>query len=251
MTTESTGLLLAGDLYMDRLAADGTSQGFLQVANATQMALQQQVEFQDLSSRRRDTYGQLLASVPVPQPGEVSLSLNEINRDNLALALLGDVVNVDQASETFTALAITLKGTNWTEIGHRNIASGLTVTHNTTTLVEGTDYEINYRLGLIRALKGGSLSGGESLELDGGTNALTGSRISGAVQPSVKAKLKLDGKNLANDRPVLVTVDEAILRPTEAVDFLSDEFVSVPMTGRMRTLAGKSAPYTVELLDAF
>ena len=253
MTTESSGLLVAGDLYMDRLSSDGTGNGFLPVSNATQMALQQEIEFQDLISRRKDTRGQLLASVAIPQPGEINLSLNEINRDNLAMALLGDTESLDVAAETFTDEAVTLKGYNWTEIGHRNLKSeDLTVEKDATTLVKGTDYEVNFRLGLIRGLRGSEeLTGeGDELTISGETNALTGSRIRGAVRPQIRARLMLDGRNMVNDRPVIVTVDEALIRPTEAVDFLSEEFVSVPMTGRMRTLPGKTSPFTVEMVDA-
>lgn len=253
MTTESNGLLVAGDLYIDRLTSDGGSQGFLEVANATQMALQQEIEFQDLTSRRKDTRGQLLASVAIPQPGEVSMTLNEINRDNLAMALLGERSDLDEEAETFSDETVTLKGYKWTEIGYRNLKKeGLSVEKESTELEEGTDFEINYRLGLIRALRDSDELTGDDDEvtISGETNALTGSRIRGAVQPTIKARLKLDGRNMVNDRPVIVTVDEALIRPTEAVDFLSEEFVSVPMTGRMRTLPGKDYPFTVELIDA-
>lgn len=252
MNQESRGLLVAGDLYMDRLSSDGTSNGYLPVSNATQMALQQNVEFQDLTSRRRGTYGQLLESVPIPQPGELNMTIDQINRGNLAIALLGDVEDIDQSSETFTDEPVTLKGYNWTEIGITNLSAVDSVTFNTTDLVEGTDYEINHRLGLIRGLRDSTeLTGdGDDVTITGESNALTGSRIRGAVQPVVKARLKLDGRNMADDRPIIVTVDEALLRPTESIDFLSEEFVSVPMTGRMRTLPGKTSPYTVELLDA-
>lgn len=253
MSKESTSLLVAGDLYMDRLSSDGSSNGFLPVSNATQMALQQEIEFQDNVSRRKDTRGQLLASVGIPQPGEISLSLNEINRDNLAMALLGESSDIDEGAETFTDEAVTLKAYNWTEIGIRNLKEeGLTVNMDATELTRGVDYEINFRLGMIRGLPGSEeLTGeGDAVTVSGESNALTGSLIRGAVQPSIRARLKLDGRNMVNDRPVIVTVDEAILRPTEAIDFLSEEFVSVPMAGRMRTLPGKDSPFHVEMIDA-
>ena len=63
-------------------------------------------------------------------------------------------------------------------------------------------------------------------------------------------KLVLDGKNLADGTPVIVTVDEATITPDGAVDFLSSEFVELGLTGSMRLQTGKTAPYTVELLDA-
>lgn len=251
MPDETNGLLLAGDLYIDRLEADGTSTGFMPVSNATQMALQQEMEFKDLISRKKDTYGQLLATVPIPSPGEINLTLDEINRQNLAIALLGDLEEVNDAAGTVTDEAVTLKGMNWTELEHRNLASeGLTVSHNSSDLTKDTDFEVNYALGLIRALSGGSLSGGEDLTVSYEHNAVSGQRVKGAVRPLVRARLMLHGRNMVDDRPVIAIVDEATLRPTEAVDLLSEEFVTLPMTGRMRTLPGKDNPFSVELQDA-
>lgn len=253
MSNEDTnGLLVAGDLYIDRLNGDGTSTGYMPVSNATQMALQQEMEFQDLISRKKDTYGQLLATVPIPSPGEINLTLDEINRQNLAIALLGDLEEINQEAGSVTDETVTLKDMNWTELAHRNIASeNLTVSQDTTELTRGTDYEINFALGLIRALPGSSnLSGGEELTLTYDHNAVSGQRVKGAVRPVIRAKLLLHGRNMVDDRPLIVTVDEATLRPTEAVDLLSEEFVTLPMTGRMRTLSGKDSPFTVEMHDA-
>jgi hypothetical protein len=49
---------------------------------------------------------------------------------------------------------------------------------------------------------------------------------------------------------VIVVIDEATLTPSSEVDFLSDDFVTLEMTGEMRTLPGKASPYTVTILDA-
>lgn len=252
MSEETNGLLVAGDLFIDRLDSDGSSTGYMPVSNATQMALQQEMEFKDLISRKKDTYGQLLATVPIPSPGEINLTLDEINRQNLAIALLGDLEEVNDSSGTVTDETVTLKGTNWTELGHRNLAEeGLTVSHNDSELTRGTDFEVNFALGLIRALPGSEeLDGGEELTVSYEHNAVSGQRIKGAVRPTIRARLMLHGRNMVDDRPVIVTVDEATLRPTEAVDLLSEEFVTLPMTGRMRTLQGKDSPFTVELQDA-
>jgi len=254
MSEQSTGLLVAGDLYIDRLAADGSPQGYLPVSNATQMSINQSVEFKDQVSRRRATRGQRIESVAIPQPGEVNLTLDQLNKGNLAMALLGDTATVNEGAATFTDEPVTLKGYNWTEIGYRNIkTSGFSVTLSGTTLTEGTDYEVNYRMGLIRGLRGsGQLTGnGDDVQITGETNALSGNRINGSTRPQIRARLLLDGRNMVDDRPVIVNVDEAILQPNEAVDFLSEEFVTVPMSGRLITQAGKTSPYTVEWLDAF
>ena len=251
-STEANALLVAGDLYMDRIE-DGEHTGYVDVGNATQMALEQSTEFQDLVSRRRETYGQLLASVPQPEPPEINITLDQINRANLAMALLGDSSSYNQEAGTFSDQEVKLKGNNWTPLGLDKTqikSDGLTIMKDTEELEIGTDIEVHYRTGWIRAMKGSEkVSGGDTVTVSGEYAADSGYRVRGAVRPTIRARLYLDGRNLADDSPIRVTVDMALLTPDSPVDFLSEEFVQLEMTGRMQTLPGNDSPFSVEVPD--
>ncbi|MNS33897.1 hypothetical protein D3C72_660170 [compost metagenome] len=122
-------------------------------------------------------------------------------------------------------MALTLPAhPKWVSLGKTNLsATGLVVKEGATALVLGTDFEINYALGLLRA-----------------TNAVTGSRIAGNVHPEVKAKLTLDGRSVIGGEAILLTVPRASLAPKKAVDFLSDKPIEIELEGELLALDGEN-----------
>lgn len=248
-----SGLLCAGDVYIDRLTDAGESTGLRKIGNATLLSLQETTERVQRKSKQRDTYGQALDSVEIKQPTQLAINLDEIDSDNLAIALLGDSATVTQSSGSFVDTLVTVKIGAWVSIGKRAI-SAVTVEEDTDTTPDtyilGTDYELDLRLGMIRALDGGALEDDQVVRVSGTAAAQTVAKVSGAVKPTIRAKIFVDGKNLANGDEIYVTIDETTLTPTSAVDFLSGEFVTLEMTGAPKTLPGKTSPYTVEIKSA-
>ena len=85
-----SGLLCAGDVYLDRLDANGNSTGLRKIGNATRFAINEPSERQQRTGRGRDNYGQVLDDVAIKQPSTIALTLDEVDKTNLAFALLGD-----------------------------------------------------------------------------------------------------------------------------------------------------------------
>lgn len=247
------GFLGAGDLYIARY--NPVSAGFdpyMGPYEATQFEIKPNVELREMSSRGRSTYGQVIESVPLPQPADFTVAMPEVNRESLAIALLGTTSAINQGSGNVTDEAIVAKKGAWVPLSKSNIATaGFTVenTAGTTTYVLGTDYEVNYRLGWIRII-GSTITDGASLNVSFTYNAVTGSKISGATNSQIRAKFLLDGVNFADNLPVIVEVHEGIIAADAAFDFLSDNFASVSLPGRMKTPVGMSEPFTVKLLDS-
>jgi hypothetical protein len=113
--------------------------------------------------------------------------------------------------------------------------------------VLNTDYEVNYQLGMVRVLSTGAILNGASIKVSGTYTAITGTRIAGATQAQVRAAIIFDGKNVADDNPVVVNVWEAVISSGDLFDFLADGFGSIPLKGRMKTPNGKTEPFTVDL----
>jgi hypothetical protein len=134
---------------------------------------------------------------------------------------------------------------------------GSTVTDGTVTwqdmgLIEAgqeTDFEIISRTGMIRALSTGQIEAGETLLVSYDYASITGLEALGAVQPTIKAYLFLDGINLVNGKDTEVEVWEVQLKPDSPVDFLADDFNSLELSGTPKTPAGKSAPFRVRQLN--
>jgi hypothetical protein len=251
----SRGFLGAGDLYISRYnPVSGLFDGFTGPFEATKFEVKPNVELKELASRGRSTYGQVIETVALPQPADFTLELPEVNKESLAIALLGTESTINQGGGTWTdaVVEITKKG-EWIDLGKQNVtAAGFTVTNvgGTTTYVLGTDYEINYRMGWIKFATTSALADGADVEVTGAYGAVGGTLIRGATNSQIRAKFRLDGVNFADQLPVIVDVFEAVISADSAFDFLSDDFATISLPGRLKTPAGKTEPFTVQLLNA-
>ena len=245
-----SGLLGAGDLYFNRIVG-GSSVGYSLLGNVTQLALQEPNELKERISKKRNSRGASLDAAYIKTPATMSFSFDEIDWANLELALLGDRTAVSTGSGTMTNVAVVTKDDKWVEIGHRNIATaGLVVTNvaGSTTYVLGTDYEFNYNLGMIKVIGAGAIGTGETVHIDGTYGAISGSKVVAGTNTVLQGAFLLDGKNLADDSPFVVTIPKAIVAPSSPIDFLADDFTSVEFSGRPILLTGQTAAWYVEQL---
>lgn len=248
------GFLGAGDLYIARydatLGAFGSYEGPFE---STKFEIKPNSDLKEMASRGRNTYGQVIESVPLPKPSDMTVELAEVNRASLAMALFGTSTPINQGAGTITAEPVVGYTGKWSELSHSNFASAAFLVKDstgTTTYVLGVDYEVNYRLGWIRVLAGGAIADAANLKVTAAYNAITGTSIAGSTQSQVRAKFKLDGINFADQLPCITTVYEAVLTPDNAFDFLQDNFAKISLKGRLKTPVGKTEPFIVELRDA-
>lgn len=246
-----SGLMLAGDVYIDRLTDAGVSTGYLDPVNTTKLAISQpDPDKKERISNMKDTLGQALDVVSIPKPTELSISIDEQPAEILAMALIGDIVAYSQGAGSVTDEAVTLVPGRWVKLAKRNIsATGFSLATAAvpgTPLTEGTDYQVNRAAGMVKAIESGAISVSTACLVDYDHAALDGQRITGATRPTIKCRILVDGKNLANGKLCRVEIDEATLAPTGEVDLLNGEFVTTELKGTMRTLSGQTHPYRYE-----
>lgn len=250
----SRGFLGAGDLYA-RVYNPATSQ-YDQWAGpfeSSKFEIKPNSDLKEMTSRGRSTYGQVIESVPLPKPSDLSVTFSEVNKDSIAMALFGTGSVLNQGSGSVTDESQTAVQGKWVKLLHDNIAeAGIVVTNAaaSVTYVKDSDYEVNYRLGMIRAISGGAIADNTAIKVDYTYNAITGTSIAGGTQTQVRAQFKLDGVNFADQLPVIVDVWEAVLTPDSAFDFLQNDFAEIALKGRLKTPAGKTEPFKVELRSA-
>lgn len=250
----SRGFLGAGDLYTR--VYNPTTSAYDQWTGpfeASKFEIKPNSDLKEMTSRGRSTYGQVIESVPLPKPADLSVTFSEVNKESIAMALFGTGSVLNQGSGSVTDEAITAVLGKWIKLAHGNLATAdlvVTDTAATTTYALGSDYEINYRLGMIRALSGGLIADATGLKVDYDYNAISGTTIAGGTQTQVRAQFKLDGVNFADQLPVIVDVWEAVLTPDSAFDFLQNDFAEIALKGRLKTPAGKTEPFKVELRSA-
>ncbi|MEP6587139.1 MAG: hypothetical protein ABJA84_00075 [Polaromonas sp.] len=245
------GFLGAGDIYIERIVA-GVPQGLAGPYYANKFEIKPNVETKDLISKGRNNYGQTLESVVLQQPADFSLELNEVNKESIALALLGTATATAQVAGTLADQAVVIKKDRWVSVTKENLGEAITVknTAGTLTYVEGTDYALNRPLGLIKVLPASAIADAASLNVSGGYAAISSTVISGATNSDVRARIVFDGINQADGLPVIVRVHEAVIAADSAFDFLADDFNTVNLPGKLKTPTGKSEPFTVELRAA-
>jgi hypothetical protein len=247
------GFLGAGDLYISRYnPVTALFEDFKGPIETTKFEIKPKVDLKEMTSKGRSTYGQVIESVPIPKPFEFTVQFAEVSGETLVTAFLGTKTAINTGAGTMTAASVVIKKDAWVEIGHMNIATaGLLVQDvtNATTYVLGTDYEINYRLGMLKILTGSAIVDGATLEVTGTYGAVTGSQIAGGTNAQIRAKFRFDGKNFADGLPCIVDVHEAVIAADSAFDFLANDFASLSLPGRLKTPVGKSEPFTVKLLD--
>ena len=247
------GFLGAGDLYISRYnPTTGLFDDFTGPFEATKFEVKPNVDLKEMSSRGRASYGQVIESVALPKPADFKLALPEVNKDSLSIALLGTESAINQTAGTLTDAPVTVTSKDtWLAIGKQNITAGLVVKDATgvTTYVMGTDYVLNNRMGWIKILPGSALVKDAVIEVTGAYGAVGGTLIRGATNSQIRAKFRLDGVNFADQLPVIVDVWEAVISADSAFNFLSNEFASISLPGRLKTPAGKTEPFQVQLLN--
>jgi hypothetical protein len=167
--------------------------------------------------------------------------------------LLGTQTAINQGAGPITDEVMVAVHDKWVSLSKQNFAAaGFAVKHTsgTPTYTLGTDYLVNYRLGMVKILSTGAILNGASVKVSGTYNAITGTQIHGATQAQVRAEFVLDGMNYADNLPCIVTVYEVVMSPDSAFDFLADGFGNITMKGRMKTPVGYNEPFIVDLRSA-
>lgn len=240
---------LSGDFYIEPFI-NGVSGGIIGPIDVDSLEVKPDSNKVSIPSKRRKQYGQARETYFTPKPATISIKTSEIPPVLLASAFMAEVADINQGSGTLTNLAIALPAyPKWVSLTKTNIAAAaLAVKLGATSLVLGTDFEINYSLGLIRAKAGSQVAEGGAITVSATYNAVTGIRYNGNIKPETRAKLILDGESLVDGKRVILKVPMASLSPKSGVDFMSDKPMEITLEGELLIMSGETAPYYVDQL---
>lgn len=248
----SARAILAGGLVSLNLW-DSVAQayaGFGAPVDADKFEIVPQSEKKTSQSRSHLDYGQARASVVIPQPTQINISLSAASVAAFAMQFQGLVQSLTQGSGSWNnqPLTVTKLGV-FLPLGKRNVSdTGFVVTNvaGTTTYVLGQHYEVNWQRGEIRILSAaGAPAVNDVLHIDGTYNAVDGKKILGGRVTQVRAKARLDGQNLVNGEVVEADVHECVLGTGTGFDFLSPDFTAIELTGEIVTPAGYTEGYEI------
>ncbi len=231
----------AGDLNLDVYDSAGEKTGELDVGNATIFEIDApSIEKKEQIGMRRENYGQTTKSVITKVEQNLKFTLTDINRKNLALAMLGTDADYTQAAGDNTAAPeeIIAHLDKYTKLASRNLdeASPPVVTHATgsPTYIEDTDYEIDYQVGRIKVLSTGAILDEAVLEVGSTWLEIAGGfKVDGLEVNKIEAYLRLIGEDQANSRDCEVIVYKAQIEPAGPIKWLGEELNSIEFTGKI------------------
>jgi len=240
MAYQEESFLGSGDLYIDVYDENGNSTGELDVGNAKEFSINApSVEKKELLGYRRSNYGKTIKSVINKIEQELKFALTDINRKNLALAMFGEDSDYSQSagSSAGSPETVTARLDKWVKLSHRNLDPEdppvVKDSSDTTTYTEGDDYEIDYPVGRIKALTGGSINDGEQLHVESTWLAQSGFQVKGLERQKIEASLRLVGRDQANSRDCEVIVYKAEITPSGDIGWLADDFAALEFGGKI------------------
>ena len=242
------GFLGSGDLYFRR-TTNGVLGGWKRFGNATKLEIKENVDEKQRISSQRLTDGSALDTVNIKKPTTIELILDDINRDNLSLAFLGTNGSTVVAAGTSTSEPQTIHTVGGAIKTDFDKISNVVVKDVTdaTTYVAGTDYNVlDSDMGLVDIVSGGAISDGDVLHVTYDYAARTSNTVDGGTQTSIIVELMLNGENFVDQSRVKVSVWKTVLSPSSGIDFLDDNFATIPLKGTVIVPSDKVSGYLDE-----
>jgi hypothetical protein len=246
---QDTGLIVAGDVFMGEVDSDGNVGALRGPINVPSLAITPNtVETIERQSYKKATYGQTLDAVNLPnEAANLTIQFDSLPAIQLAEALAGKTVAIDDAAATVTGEAHTLEEGLWIKLAKSNLTTGSVIVTETTGSTDiAADCEIDFAAGLVKA---NTTAAATDVTIDYDTNATTGTRVLGASEISKPRFVMVEGINLATNKRVRVEIDRVVLSSDQATELMGREFISGQLTGSLVTLAGKQSPYTMDMYD--
>ena len=239
----------AADCYVDILTDEGAPTGLELKGNCTQFVPKPDSERKEQTATGRSNYGQVLASVTIPKPMTATITFNQLDASLFAAAFFGTNTALTQTSGEVTAVApqeITSIADKWVELGTYMI-SDVVVKDEATgaiTYVAGTHYEVNPRLGMIKAISGaaGGIADGAKLDVSYKYAAVNGMSMAAMTKSNVRIRALVDGQNFADGRDFITVIHQMRLAPTSEFSLVGEEFVDVTFEGALETPTGGTEP---------
>lgn len=238
------GFIGTGDLMVRNLGESGAQ--FRPVGNATLFQLTPKIVQVERKSFQRGTRGQTLETIKRMDGVEVRIEIDTFGRDNLALALAGSVADLTQDALTAQVVTLSLPHGQWVELGAFNV-SAVSIADK----IEGEDFLVKPEAGMIMALADGDIVDGAETAITFNAAAIAGGEaysVNGGAAADTLLQLRLDGHDEATGKSVITDVWRVRVSPQEAVNFLTNEFNKLVLTGLAETPEGGDSPFRTRVL---
>lgn len=247
-TIREEGFIFAGDIYLE--LADKKELGLFPLGNATEFKISMQTETKERIGRGAKNYGQVLDSITLPKPAEFSISINTLNRENLAMALSGTLKQNSQNAQNIQDEALAYYPDAYLKLKHRKIDGSKNITVKAVDdeqVIEAQHIELDEALGAIKISAASGLTPGEMIKVSYSTQASEHSSIQAFVKNELKGRMLIDGINRSNGKKVYVSIPSFSLAINGDFNLFSEDFNSVSFKGKALLAEGELSPMTMEV----
>lgn len=237
----------AADCYIDVLTDTGERTGLELKGNCTSFVPKPDSERKEQTATGRSNWGQVLASVAIPKPMTATINFNQLDQALFAAAFFGTNATLTQSSGTVSvAQEVTTIPDKWVELG-KYMVSTVVVKDAATgaiTYTAGTHYEVNPRLGMIKAISGvaGGIGDNAAVDVTYDYAAVDGIAMSAMTKSNVRIRVKMDGQNWADGRNFITEIYQMRLQPTSEFSLVGEDFAEVTFEGVLETPSGGTTP---------
>jgi hypothetical protein len=239
----------SGNVLMDIFDDDGLPTGLQLKGNCKDISIKGDSDTEEITSNGRDDYGTVLASDTLPKPHTLTAVFNQLDAELFAAGFSGLSATLTQSTGTLTDQNITLILDRWVECGKRMISSVVLKDSSSVTTYTATDYEVNPRLGMIKALSTGTIVDGSICKLSCSHAAINGIKITGATRSNVLARIMIDGKERSSGKDFIFEGKKVRLASTTELALISDKFIEASFSGTFQKPDDGSAVYDLIFLS--
>ena len=239
------GLIFEGDVKIRNRNQPGT--GFVDVGNTTALTTQVSVETKERISKQKGSYGSALDSLKTMQPAELGLKLDTFDKDNLALALMGEAAVIAAQAQTVAAERLTIgkKGMAY-KLANGNIDPvSVKVKNKDAVQVDAKHIEINVTVGMITVLDAvTNVNEGEEISVEYKTRASGGYKVSAATLSRLDLEIYVDGRNRVTGEAGILHIPHAVLAADGSIDWFGDDFNTAEFKGTAVLSDGNTSSYS-------
>ena len=239
------GLIFEGDVKVRNLNQKGS--GFIDIGNTTALITQTSVETKERVSKQKGTYGSALDSLKTVKPTEIGLKLDTFDKDNLALALMGEAAVIAATTQTVTGETVTIgkKGMAY-KLANGNIdPATVKVKNKSNANVDAKHLDINATLGMITILPAAdTVNDGEDITVEYKTRDSGGYKVSAATLSKLDLEIYVDGRNRVTGETGILHIPHAVLAADGSIDWFGDDFNTAEFKGTAVLASGETSTYS-------
>lgn len=232
-----------GDVYFQ---PEG-SEKVLSFGNVFKFTVKSSSDTKTRVSRKKSNPGAALDSLNTPKATEITLENDSFKPLSWSMAMMGESSKITVASDTYTDRPAKAIFDGYFRLEHRDIDPSTFVVKKGATVIEAEKYSLNADMGFLQFIDATAANEGEAITVTYTTKQVTKTKIDSAKVSSFKGTLFIDGINDVTKARFVKTVTKANLSFNGELDFLSDDFNSITMSGTAEVGADSESPTELDL----